>query len=99
MYDWDTIDEFFTDDFAEDVVVGGVVYRGVVSTVKEEKKTADAGRYGELDMLCRLRVADLDEAPETGDKVTVRGTVRRVITVETDSTQKSYVVGLVGEYR
>jgi len=98
MFNWDTIDEFFTDDFAEDVIYDGVQYRAVVSLFDLEKRTEDAGRYGEVDMTVRFRASDLDSKPETGDTITVRGVIKRILSVSVDSTHKSYICQMVDRY-
>lgn len=92
-------DEIFTADITEQLTIGSTSHRCVAS-----KSTSVFRQYPEvvrdqIRLSARLAAADFTTLPTKGDKVTLRGTVYRVITrPQPDSQNCTFVIGLGDEF-
>jgi len=93
--DWDSVDDFFTDDFTTDVVYNGYTLPGILYTSQADKLAIAAGLQAQHTQRIMLRVADCDEVswtPAADDSMTIESTARYITDVERDSTGKCYII-------
>ena len=95
--DWDTVDDWFTDDMTTDVVYSGYTLAGILYMSQTDNLAIAAGLQPQHTQRLMLRVADCDEiswTPDADDTVTVEGTDRIVVMAVKDSTRKCYTLDI-----
>ena len=95
--DWDSVDDFFTDEFTVDVTYSGYTLHGLVYMSTSNRLAVAAGLQSEYSQRVMVRVSDCEDAswtPAADDELTVDGTARRIMTVDKDSTGKCYLFEL-----
>jgi len=98
MFDWDDIDEFFDDDFADSAIYNDIDISVIPYMRNSTYKGEDAGEQQEVDLRLMIKVVDFETSPKKGEKIEYQNIVYRILNVETDSNSKVYILGLGAEF-
>lgn len=93
--DWDSVEDFFTDEFTTDIVYSGYTLSGLLYVSQADRQAIAAGLQAEYTQRLMLRVSDCDDigwTPAPDDSVTIEGTARYIETAEKDSTRKCWII-------
>ena len=93
-FDWDTIDEFFTADFAEKGTYSTKHYDMIRSAKTTEEMIADAGARDNVSFKLMVRASDCTPAEDADITFPKGGTTYRIKEVAMDSTGKMYTLTL-----
>ena len=94
MFDWDDINEFFADDFAETCDIGSEEYACIRYKSDRTDDTAPEGMAPSISFRLMLKTDDFPTPPLNNTKLTFNGSNYLIAAVETDSTGKGYLLSL-----
>jgi len=94
-FDWDTVDDFFNDDFTELATYSGTDYAVIRYSKTTEEMIMDAGLDDKVAFKLMIKASDFTPAEDADIIFPKSGTTYRIDKVNLDSTAKTYLVELI----
>jgi len=95
-FEWDTVDDFFNDDFVETATYSGSDYSVIRYMKTTEERIMDAGLDDSVEFKLMIKASDFTPLEDTDILFPkVGGMTYRINKVNLDSTAKTYLTELI----